>query len=122
MNFFPDDAIRVGASGTKYDENSLPNDWIATVKAFPAGTSRVSCRRRKGIPVLIEYAWSGTPKGECYEMPASDKKVKIPGVVFIDFEGDQIKLVKDYCDRLRLEQRTSENGRKAQLITRLIDC
>ena len=96
MDHVADDVMRVGASGTRYDNEGIRKEFADVLASFPDISIRVDRMMSKGNTVWTEGSFSGTHKGELFGIPATNKKVGWPVVWIFDFEAGKVKLWKEY--------------------------
>ena len=96
MGHVADDVMRVGASGTRYDNEGIRKEFADVLASFPDISIRVDRMMSKGNTVWTEGSFSGTHKGELFGIPATNKKVGWPVVWIFDFEAGKVKLWKEY--------------------------
>ena len=96
MGHVADDVMRVGASGTRYDNEGIRKEFADVLASFPDISIRVDRMMSKGNTVWTEGSFSGTHKGELFGIPATNKKVGWQVVWIFDFEAGKVKLWKEY--------------------------
>ncbi len=69
-----------------------------------ARARRVDRMVSQGNTVVVEWTCTGTHKGEVLGIPATNKKVEIPGVWILVLEAGKVNLLKVYWNPRRLEQ------------------
>ena len=109
INSFADDLIFVLPSGETIGKDELPQVYSMLFDVFQDGKWSTPRVISKGNVVAVEILVEGTHKGEFLGIPATDKKIEIPAVWFIDFnEEEKIERVVDYWNERRFIAQVSE--------------
>ncbi len=109
INNFSDDLIFVLPSGETIGKDGLPQAYSMLFDVFQDGKWSTPRVISKGNVVAVEILVEGTHKGEFLGIPATDKKIEIPAVWFIDFnEEGKIERVVDYWNERRFIAQLSE--------------
>lgn len=108
MDHIADDVTYVEASGNRRNKEELRRQFASTLRIFPDSRFRVDHMVSQGNTVAAELTMTGTHKGEWAGIPATNKKVEVPGVHIYDFEAGKVKLWKLYYNVRRLRQQLLE--------------
>jgi len=109
INSFADDLIFVLPSGETIGKDGLPQAYSMLFDVFQDGKWSTPRVISKGNVVAVEILVEGTHTGEFLGIPATDKKIEIPAVWFIDFnEEGKIERVIDYWNERRFIAQVSE--------------
>ncbi len=109
INSFADDLIFVLPSGETIGKDGLPQAYSNLFDVFQDGRWSTPRVISKGNVVAVEILVEGTHKGEFLGIPATDKKIEIPAVWFIDFnEEGKIERVVDYWNERRFIAQVGE--------------
>ncbi len=109
INNFADDLIFVLPSGETMGKDGLPQAYSNLFDVFQDGRWSTPRVISKGNVVAVEILVEGTHTGEFLGIPATDKKIEIHVVWFIDFnEEGKIERVIDYWNERRFIAQVSE--------------
>ena len=109
INSFADDLIFVLPSGETIGKDELPQVYSMLFDVFQDGKWSTPRVISKGNVVAVEILVEGTHTGEFLGVPATDKKIEIHVVWFIDFnEEGKIERVIDYWNERRFIAQVSE--------------
>jgi len=109
INNFDDDLTFVLTSGETIGKDGLLQSYSMLFDVFQDGVWSTPRVISKGNVVAVEILVEGTHKGEFLGIPATDKKIYIPAVWFIDFnEEGKIERVVDYWNERRFIEQVSE--------------
>jgi steroid delta-isomerase-like uncharacterized protein len=73
-------------------------------RAFPDSHWRVEEQIAEDNSVLTRFRWSGTHQGEFLGIPATNRVVRVWGMVIDRFEGEKVKSTRILMDTLSLLQ------------------
>ncbi len=109
INNFADDLILVMPSGETIGKDELPQVYSMLFDVFQDGKWSTPRVISKSNVVAVEILVEGTHTGEFLGIPATDKKIEIHVVWFIDFnEEGKIERVIDYWNERRFIAQVSE--------------
>jgi len=109
INCFADEVIIVLPSGETIGKDELPQVYSMLFDVFQDGVWSTPRVISKGNVVAAEILVEGTHKGEFLGIPATNKKIIIPAVWFIDFNDEgKIERVIDYWNERRFIAQVSE--------------
>jgi len=109
INNFADDLILVLPSGETIGKDELPQAYSMLFDAFRDGKWSTPRVISKGNVVAVEILVEGTHTGEFLGIPATQKKIVVHAVWFIDFnEEGKIERVIDYWNERRFIAQVSE--------------
>ena len=82
----------------------LKETLIRIRRAFPDSQWRVEEQMAEDNRVLTRFRWSGTHQGEFLGIPATNRVVRVWGMVIDRFEGEKVKSTRILLDTLSLMQ------------------
>ena len=84
--------------------HGLTETLIRMRRAFQDMHWRVEEQLAEGNTVLTRFRWSGTHQGEFLGIPATNRVVRVLGMVIDRFEGEKVKSTRMLLDILSLMQ------------------
>jgi len=109
INNFDDDLTFVLPSGETIGKDGLLQSYSMIFNAFQDGVWSIPRVISKGNVVAVEILVEGTHTGEFLGIPATNKKIVVHAVWFIDFnEEGKIERVVDYWNERRFTVQVSK--------------
>ena len=75
-------------------------------RAFPDAVGTVRTAMASGNTAILEVTWEGTQTGDMVgpqgTIPASGRRVSVPGAWVVEVEGDKAKAIRHYFDLMTL--------------------
>jgi predicted ester cyclase len=102
----PDIHVTVGTIGVEEGRQAVLESMQKQFTAFPDGRAEIRNMVAQGSTVVVEYAIRGTQSGPLQKFdksstqPPTNKLLENIGVDVLEVEGDQIRRVRTYYDRV----------------------